>query len=100
MEMLTRSSKSLDRRSVGSWSSSDQVHTPRSPSTANTTSAPIWRANRTGTGDTRPPSTYSRVPIFTGWNTAGTALDARTVLGGSLIVSAALLATLRWPRKA
>ena len=29
-----------------------------------------------------------------------TALDARTVLGGSLIVSAALLATLRWPRKA
>ena len=28
-----------------------------------------------------------------------TALDARTVLGGSLIVSAALLATLRWPRK-
>ena len=31
---------------------------------------------------------------------AGTVLDARTVLGGSLIVSAALLATLRWPRKA
>ena len=31
---------------------------------------------------------------------ADTALDARTVLGGSLIVSAALLATLRWPRKA
>ena len=30
----------------------------------------------------------------------GTVLDARTVLGGSLIVSAALLATLRWPRKA
>jgi drug/metabolite transporter (DMT)-like permease len=29
-----------------------------------------------------------------------TPLDARTVLGGSLIVSAALLATLRWPRKA
>ena len=29
-----------------------------------------------------------------------TALDARTVLDGSLIVSAALLATLRWPRKA
>ena len=29
-----------------------------------------------------------------------TVLDARTVLGGSLIVSAALLATLRWPRKA
>ena len=31
---------------------------------------------------------------------AGTVPDARTVLGGSLIVSAALLATLRWPRKA
>ena len=31
---------------------------------------------------------------------AGTGLDARTVLGGRLIVSAALLATLRWPRKA
>ena len=31
---------------------------------------------------------------------AGTVLAARTVLGGSLIVSAALLATLRWPRKA
>lgn len=29
-----------------------------------------------------------------------TALDSRTLLGGSLIVSAALLATLRWPRKA
>ena len=31
---------------------------------------------------------------------AGAVLDARTGLGGSLIVSAALLATLRWPRKA
>ena len=47
-------------------------------STAITISAPIWRAKRTGTGDTKPPSTYSRLPIFTGWNTAGTALLART----------------------
>ena len=45
-----------------------------------TSSAPIWRAKRTGTGDTRPPSTYSRVPMRTGWNTAGTALEARTAL--------------------
>ena len=29
-----------------------------------------------------------------------TMLDARTLLGGAMIVSAALLATLRWPRKA
>ena len=35
-------------------------------STAMTSSAPIWRANRTGTGATRPPSTYSRVPMRTG----------------------------------
>ena len=47
-------------------------------STAITSSAPICRAKRTGTGDTRPPSTYSRVPMRTGWNTAGTALEART----------------------
>jgi hypothetical protein len=43
-------------------------------------SAPICRAKRTGTGDTRPPSTYSRPPMVTGWNTAGTALDARTAV--------------------
>ena len=49
-------------------------------STASTNSAPICRAKRTGTGDTRPPSTYSRVPILTGWNTAGTALLARTAM--------------------
>ena len=35
-------------------------------STASTSSAPIWRAKRTGTGETRPPSTYSAAPIFTG----------------------------------
>ena len=44
-------------------------------STAITNSAPICRAKRTGTGATKPPSTYSRVPMRTGWNTAGTALD-------------------------
>ncbi len=49
-------------------------------STAITRSAPISRAKRTGTGATRPPSTYSRLPILTGWNTAGTALDARTAV--------------------
>ena len=52
-------------------------------STAITTSAPIWRANRTGTGDTSPPSTYSREPMRTGWNTAGTALEARTAMPAS-----------------
>ena len=52
-------------------------------STAITNSAPIWRAKRTGTGATRPPSTYSRLPMRTGWNTAGTALDARTAAPGS-----------------
>ena len=52
-------------------------------STAITSSAPIWRAKRTGTGATRPPSTYSRAPMRTGWNTAGTALEARTATPGS-----------------
>ncbi len=49
-------------------------------STAMITSAPISRAERTGTGDVRPPSTYSCVPILTGVNTAGTALEARTAV--------------------
>ncbi len=44
-------------------------------STAMTNSAPIWRAWCTGIGADRPPSTYSRWPIRTGWNTAGTALE-------------------------
>ena len=52
-------------------------------STAITSSAPIWRAKRTGTGETSPPSTYSCVPIRTGWKTAGTALEARTATPGS-----------------
>lgn len=52
-------------------------------STAITRSAPICRAKLTGTGATRPPSTYSRLPMRTGWNTAGTALDARTATPGS-----------------
>ena len=51
-------------------------------STAITSSAPIWRANCTGTGAASPPSTYSCVPICTGWNTAGTALEARTATPG------------------
>jgi len=49
-------------------------------STAITNSAPISRAWWTGIGADRPPSTYSRLPILTGWNTAGTALDARTAV--------------------
>mmetsp|Transcript_10639 Transcript_10639/g.43613 ORF Transcript_10639/g.43613 Transcript_10639/m.43613 type:complete len:271 (+) Transcript_10639:2648-3460(+) len=49
-------------------------------STAITSWAPMSRAKRTGTGDTRPPSTYSRWPMRTGWNTAGTALEARTAV--------------------
>ena len=52
-------------------------------STASTISAPIWRAKRTGTGATRPPSTYSRPLMRTGWKTAGTALEARTAVPGS-----------------
>ncbi len=52
-------------------------------STAITRSAPICRAKRTGTGDTSPPSTYSREPMRTGWNTAGIALDARTAVPAS-----------------
>jgi len=49
-------------------------------STAITSSAPICRAWRTGTGATRPPSTYSRPAIGTGRNTPGTALEARTAV--------------------
>ena len=47
-------------------------------STAITKLAPILRAYDAGTGLTRPPSTYSRLPIFTGSNTDGTLHDART----------------------
>jgi hypothetical protein len=48
--------------------------------TAITKSAPISCAKRTGTGDTRPPSTYVCSPIRTDWNTPGTADDARTAM--------------------
>lgn len=47
-------------------------------STAITKFAPMRRANEAGTGLTSPPSTYSRLPIFTGSNTDGTLHDART----------------------
>ncbi|MOA35298.1 hypothetical protein D3C78_1567410 [compost metagenome] len=47
-------------------------------STATTRSAPSWRAASTGTGLVRPPSTKWYLPIFTGWNTPGMLLDART----------------------
>jgi hypothetical protein len=33
-----------------------------------------------GIGLTRPPSTYSRPLMFTGWNTPGTAAEARTAM--------------------
>ena len=49
-------------------------------STAITMSAPRRRATLTGTGLTRPPSTYSRPEIRTGWNTPGTLLEARTAM--------------------
>ena len=49
-------------------------------STAITKSAPILRANAAGTGLTRPPSTYSCPPIFTGSKIDGTLHDARTAM--------------------
>ena len=52
-------------------------------STAITTSAPICRANRTGMGETAPPSMYSWLPMRTGSKMAGTALEARTAVAVS-----------------
>ena len=47
-------------------------------STAMMKFAPIFFAALTGTGCDRPPSTYLRLPITTGWNTFGIDAEART----------------------
>ena len=47
-------------------------------STAMMKFAPSFFAALTGTGCDRPPSTYLRLPITTGWNTFGIEAEART----------------------